>query len=300
MESALPYPGDNEFRADARFHQSEFRENILRIDFDVSNKRAKYGNLLPRDAAKQGVIFYEGYRDYIMGVARKRYGKINSTALYSNLLRSEHIPLNIFTPMELNLDNAKDLFNEIISGGIANIKEIKIEHPGSYNPTKYLEDRTSFDTFILYTSITGLQGGIGIEVKYTELGYKIGKKESEDIKNLDHPYTSVTKSCGYFIDPDPLKFKADHLRQIWRNHILGASMLQAGDIDIFHCIHLYPKGNSHFHEKALPEYRNLLTQKGKETFWGLTYEDLFSKMKTYFTSAQEVKWIEYLNNRYLF
>ena len=300
MKKAVPYKGDNTFRADARRHQSEFREKVLAIDFDTSVDRAKYGNLLPKAAAMNGLIFYDGYRDHIMKVATKRYGKIKGTARYTNLLRSEHIPLNIFTPMELNLERAKELFNEIISGGIAAIKEIKIEHPGSFNPTKYLHDRTSFDTFISYTTTSGLRGGIGIEVKYTEVGYKIGKKEKDDMEKQDHPYTKVTQACGYFLDPHPETFKGDLLRQIWRNHVLGAAMIDDGDLDIFHHIHLYPQGNTHFDKEAIPEYTKLLTEKGKKSFIGLTYENLFRLMGKYFTSPQERDWVEYLKRRYLF
>ena len=229
-----------------------------------------------------------------------RYGKINGTARYANLLRSEHIPLNIFTPMELNLDKAKVLFNEIISGGIDAVKEIKIEHPGSYNPTKYLHDRTSFDTFIDYTTTSGLRGGIGIEVKYTEVGYKIGKKEKDDMEDPNHPYTTVTKASGYYLDSNPETFKGDLLRQIWRNHILGAAMIDDGDLDIFHHIHLYPQRNTHFDKEAIPGYAKLLTEKGKQSFIGLTYEKLFRLMDKHFTSSQETDWIQYLKRRYLF
>lgn len=300
MKSAQPYQGDNEFRRLARAHQSDFRENVLHVDFDRSNPRAQYGNLLPEDAAKQGLIFYEGYRDYIMKAAKERYGKINGTARYANLLRSEHIPLNIFAPMELNLIGAGNLFNDIISGGITRIEGIHIEHPRKYYPDKYLKDKTSFDTFIHYKTSSGLRGGIGIEVKYTEVGYKIGKKEKDDMENTDHPYTKVTQACGYFLDPKPENFKPDHLRQIWRNHILGASMIQAGELDVFHCIHLYPKGNIHFDDFAIPKYCEQLTEKGKKSFIGLTYESLFLLMGKYFTTPQETDWTEYLKRRYLF
>jgi hypothetical protein len=299
MNSAVLYQGDNTFRADARRHQSEFREQILHVDYDSSNTRAQYGNLLPQDAAKQGLIFYEGFRDLILRVAEERYGKINGTARYANLLRSEHIPLNIFAPMELNPIGAGNLFNDIISGGIARIEGIHIEHPRKYNPDKYLKDKTSFDTFISYKSTSELRGGIGIEVKYTEEGYKIGVEEKNHMADSDHPYTTVTMRSGYYLDPNPEKFKTDSLRQIWRNHILGASMIQAGELDVFHCIHLYPKGNTHFEKEAIPKYIEQLTEKGKKSFIGLTYESLFLKMCKYFTIPQETDWVEYLKRRYL-
>lgn len=302
MNKAVPYKGDNTFRADARRHQSEFREKVLAIDFDPSDKRAKYGNLLPKEAAMQGLIFYEGYRDHIMKVAEDRYGKINGTTRYANLLRSEHIPLNIFAPMdmELNREKAKELFNEIISGGIGSITKIWIEYPEKYEPTKYLHDKTSFDTFISYTTTSGLIGGIGIEVKYTEVGYNIGEKENDHIDDAGHQYFKVSKASVYFINPDPKVFKGNHLRQIWRNHILGAAMIDDGDLDIFHHIHLYPQGNTHFDKEAIPKYTTLLTEKGNKSFIGLTYENLFRLMGKYFTSPQETDWLEYLKRRYLF
>ena len=88
MNIAKPYKGDNKFRARARSHQSEFREQVLGIDYDPLDTKAIYGNLLPKEEAKKGLIFYEGYRDHIMDIAQKRYGRINGTALYANLLRS--------------------------------------------------------------------------------------------------------------------------------------------------------------------------------------------------------------------
>ena len=91
------------------------------VDFDNNDQRAVDGNLLPKDAAEQGLIFYEVYRDRIMSVARKRRCKIKGTALYANLLKSKHIPLNIFTSMEMNLEKAKELFIEIIGEIIASI-----------------------------------------------------------------------------------------------------------------------------------------------------------------------------------
>lgn len=300
MKPTIPYPGDNKFRAQARKHQSDFREKVLRIDYDSNDRRAIYGNVIPSEAAKQGLIFFEGFRDHILSVARKRYGKISGKALYSNLLRSEHIPLNIFSPMGKNLQKAVELFKEIIGQPIASIKSIHIEYAGKDDPKYYLKDRTSFDAFISYITEDQRKGGIGIEVKYTEVGYKIGDKESKDINSDDHPYRLITRECGYYNNPEDKDLHKDHLRQIWRNHILGAAMVGHGDIEIFHCIHLYASKNTHFHDEAIPEYLTKLTDIGRKSFIPLTYEDLFDLMSKYFTDPKEVDWIEYLRKRYLF
>ena len=71
------------------------------------------------------------------------------------------------------------------------------------------------------------------------------------------------------------------------------------DIQHFHYIHLYPQGNTHFHQYAVPEYKSLLTPKGKDCFNALTYEKLFEMMSQYFSSEKQKEWINYLYQRYM-
>ena len=184
---------------------------------------------------------------------------------------------------------------------IAQILDIKIEYAGEpLEKDKYLNDGTSFDAYVLYEMVNGAKGGIGIEVKYTEKEYPLGATEKKHIENPSK-YREITPKSKYYIpELDIKRFITDHhLRQIWRNHILGFSMLDKGDINNFHHIHLYPDGNTHFRVKALPEYKELLTEKGKESFIGLTYEELFAKMRKYFKSEEQQKWVDYLYERYL-
>ena len=108
------------------------------------------------------------------------------------------------------------------------------------------------------------------------------------------------KSHWYIPTLDIISFiKANHLRQIWRNHILGYSMLCRGDIRHFHHIHLYPQGNKHFFEHAIPEYKSLLTDCGKTTFIDLTYESLFDMISKIFISDKQQDWLKYLRRRYM-
>lgn len=287
------YRYDDAFKAKARAHQFAFRENILNDYYEEKNPQV----ILSPSAARQGLIFCDTYRDLILNKVKK----FGTSALYSNMLRSEHIPFNIFVPMEEDLDNARLLFSKIISTEISNINHTYIEFAGYSERTMYLNDGTSFDAYIEYVDSNDKKGAIGIEVKYTENGYPIGEKEEKDIKNIDSSYWRMTNKSGYFIpNLDIMMFlKAHHLRQIWRNHLLGYSMIDKGDIQQFHHIHLYPQGNAHFHQYALPEYKSLLTQKGKDSFIDLTYECLFDMISQYFTSAKQKEWLKYLYQRYI-
>ena len=111
----------------------------------------------------------------------------------------------------------------------------------------------------------------------------------------------MTQESHWYIPTlDIISFiNANHLRQIWRNHILGYSMLFRGDIQHFHHIHLYPQGNKHFFERAIPEYKSLLTDCGKTTFIDLTYESLFDMISKIFISDKQQDWLKYLRKRYL-
>lgn len=293
MTKGKTYRYDDEFKAKARAHQFAFRENELNDFYDEKNPQV----ILSPDAAKQGLIFCDTYRDLI----KSKVISFKSSVLFSNMLRSEHIPYNIFTPMEEDLDATAALFNEIIGGGISKINRILIEYAGGADKSAYLNDGTSFDTFIEYVSSDGSIGGIGIEVKYTENGYPIGVKERQDIENRDGLYYQMTRLSQWYIPTlDITSFiKANHLRQIWRNHLLGYSMLYRGDIQHFYHIHLYPQGNKHFLEYAIPEYKSLLTDYGKTTFIDLTYESLFDMIGRTFISDKQQDWLKYLRRRYM-
>lgn len=287
------YRYDDAFKAKARAHQFAFCENILNDYYEEKYPQV----ILSPSAARQGLIFCETYRDLIL----KKVKKFGTSALCLNMLRSEHIPYNLFVPMEEDLEDAKLLFNEIIRSGISSITHIYIEFAGYTDKAMYLNDGTSFDTYIEYLDNKNQKGAIGIEVKYTENSYSIGEKEEKDIKDTTGRYHQMTYKSGYFISDLDIQIflKAHHLRQIWRNHLLGFSMIDRGGIQHFHHIHLYPQGNTHFHQYAVPEYKSLLTPKGKDCFIALTYENLFEMMSQYFSSEKQKEWINYLYQRYI-
>lgn len=296
----------SEFKRKAREHQVKFREEILCVEYN------KYPNVLNFADARKGLVFYEGFREEILAELKKPIPKTSSAPsgqMLTNLLRSEHIPYNIFFPMNKDLSGCKDLINHILGKEeILRIKDIKIEHHPE--PIEdYLSDHTAFDVYISYIDTNNKECGIGIEVKYTEKEYalKEGTSEYAHVKDeqgktrLFGPYLNATIDSKYFKDEvthDILV--ANKFRQIWRNHILGASMVLRGDIEKFTSITVYPEANVHFHNDAMPDYYELLTETGKNTFIPLTYEELFSLMDKYLNIENGKEWNLYLRQRYLF
>lgn len=274
----------------ARLHQSIFRAKYLDLPFDT------YGNYLTREDGENGRNFYD---DFGIFDAVKKYRKYNKL-LYSNLLRSEHIPFNIFIPLDKDRNFCKNVIADILKSRINSIDKIVIEYAPKPKE-KYLNDGTSFDTYIEYTNSDGTKGMIGIEVKYTEKEYKLPtkSKQEKDVKDKNSPYYSVTNKSGLY-KPDAIKdLSTDKFRQVWRNHILGESILlvDSDKFQHFTSLTLFPSDNSHF-IKTSKEYIDLLIQNDNR-FIALTYENFFTLLNKYCPDDNFKNWIKYLTTRYI-
>jgi hypothetical protein len=289
MDLGKQYYKDDEFKRKARLHQSKYRVDVLNVDCD------EYGNMLKEEDGRRGLNFYSDFD--ILNAVYERYGKKYSKQLYSNLLRSEHIPFNFFIPLRFDLEFAKNVLNEFVSNSINEITGINIEYAPE-PAVNYLDDRTSFDAIIRYKHTDNQIGILGIEVKYTEHGYtlKKGSKEEEDIKKLESKYWLTTQNSDLFVKGIEQKLIHDNFRQIWRNQLLGESIKQRDKVGHFTSITIYPKGNIHF-SKVLTEYFSFL--KVKEGIIDITYEGFFEVLKKHSKNIRFYKWITYLEERYL-
>lgn len=296
FQTGKQYPGDavadpSGFLARARSHQSQFRANTLELPCDG------FGNYLTREDAEKGLNFYNGF-----GIFEKvrAYREDYNKPLYANMLRSEHIPFNLFVPLSKDKDYFRKVISDILRSDILSVDCIKIEHAPSPRK-KYLDDATSFDTYIEYTNAANEKGIIGLEVKYTEREYILKREstEEEKLKKPDSTYWIVTRKSGLFKPESFDKLKKDTFRQVWRNHILGESILQEdGDkYRHFTSLTLFPVGNIHF-VKTSREYLDFLT-KNENNFIPLTYESFFAILDTHCPDDACRNWIDYLKTRYI-
>ncbi len=269
--------------AKARLHQSRYRAEVLQV---------LTGSVLTEDHGDELLNYYPklGCREAL----RERYPNF-SKLRDCNMLRSEHIPFNLFTPLANDLTLAKDVFNRILNILIETVDDIQYEY--APKPKKnYLNDGTAFDGYVEYTSTDGNRGAVGIEVKYTELAYAIKKAEKVNVVNPQSLYWKTTKSSEAFIEGDLKELGEDDLRQVWRNHILGLSMVQQGDLDEFYSVTLYPVGNEHF-KHVIPQYKKYLKEESKATVLGITFEDFIEAIQS--DDSDILDWKEYLGQRYI-
>jgi hypothetical protein len=252
------------------------------------------------DAARL-MNFVPAYHDEIRKTLLKEKGGIPTDfGLMANMLRSEHVVWNIFVPMMTDMAAAAKCFSDVLPNrDIKTILNWKIEYaPNTIN------DRTAFDVYVEYETSERKTGVIGIEVKYTEEGYSVGNKEFSMMQDATSAYSVATRRSGCFIDNDPMQFNTPDFIQLWRNHILGLAMVQQGMASCFDSLTLYPAGNTHFHSfdnhiGAIEAYGELLTDRGRDTFHGITYEVFFDVLRNHFKSERHGTWLQYLKTRYI-
>jgi hypothetical protein len=289
------YPEDNKtdptgFLSRARLHQSKFRAEVLNLPFD------SYGNYLTREDGEIGKNFYEGFGIF---EAVKKYRNYNKP-LYSNMLRSEHIPFNFFMPFNLNKTFCTNVFNEFFNGSIQTIERIEIEFAPKPKE-KYLNDATSFDTYIEYARNDNSKGILGIEVKYTEKEYKLeeNSKQEREILDKTSKYYKVSELSKLYKPGAIYTLPNNKYRQVWRNHLLGESILLADSdkFKYFTSVTLFPEDNLHF-IKTSKEYIDLLENNDRK-FLPLTYESFFAACVKHCPDNNYKKWLEYLTTRYI-
>jgi hypothetical protein len=278
------------FLREAREYQSKFRLETLNLpEYDG------YGNYLTVKDANTGLNFYNGFE--IFDVVKKHQNF--SKNIYQNMLRSEHIPFNLFIPLNLDKEYFKSVFNNILDNQIKSMDLLKIEYAPEPKE-RYLNDRTAFDVYIEYTRMDDEKGIIGIETKYTEREYRSGDKEKRETEDSKSKYYEITKKSNVYKEEFIDKLKEDNYRQIWRNHLLGESILinNFEKYKYFISITIFPDKNKHF-KKVSKEYKDFLKDEYKDKCLFLTYEKLFELFQDYCPNEKYKKWIDYLKLRYI-
>nr|MBN1228647.1 hypothetical protein [Anaerolineae bacterium] len=286
MDLGPQYQPDHPFKAAARLHQSIYHARVLQVGY------SEYGNRLTEDDGRALLNYYPGLG--VREALRERYPAYSGKR-EADLLRSEHIPFNLLAPLACRPVLMGNILREAFSLDLFPPFRMQLEWAPS-PAEEYLDDRTSFDAYIEGSDIHGERVGLGIEVKYTELGYRMGSSEAGRVRDRESTYWVTTRKSGLFLSHGCDALAGDDLRQIWRNHLLGAAMVNHGDIAKFVSLTLYPAGNQHF-THALAEYRSHLKAAARDRVRGCTFEEYINCLR----GDDEIEaWKEYLQTRYLF
>lgn len=281
---------DDAFRRIARKHQSAYRANALKVPYD------EYGNMLKRREAGEGLNFYRGFG--VFDAVKERY-PVYKQQLYANLLRSEHIPFNMFVPFREESALFASVMAQAVGVNVAAIGSIEVEYAPE-PASEYLNDKTAFDVLCDCEDATGGKFFLGVEVKYTERERRIGEKEAKYCSDSQSPYNRITRRSLLYRPGSRDALKTDVFRQVWRNHLLAESIVLANKLSFryYKSIVLYPCGNTHI-ANAVNDYKELLSDQRAETFAGITFEEFFLLIDRYAESPGAKDWAAYLKRRYI-
>jgi hypothetical protein len=265
-----------------------------------------YPHILSNEDASVGANFYCYKQDEewlnLQAWANKSKGKkINFEGEgLKNLLRSEHIPYNIFYPLEKLRVVKPDLLTKIIPKlfndkiNVTEVVRIRIEFVSDSRKSGLLDDNTSFDAYIEYKDAKALCG-LGIEVKYTEKSYPYGTTEKGRMDDPTSMYNQISKK--YYSENKLPDLRSKKLKQAWRNHLLGFKLVENGILSKFHSVLMYPEGNK-YQEDVCAKYKECLLEKYKDNFLGLTFENFVEVAEKELELSEDKKWIEYIKSRY--
>lgn len=284
-------PTDNAFQRRARLLQARWRE---RQGLAIGEHRgAPLGSRLVMPDAEERLTNY--LTDGIRAVVRrevldptKRGDRLlGKPRIFNDLLSSQPLCFNLFGELERDLPLATRAFADLTAGRAEHVTAIEFEHSPGRGDARYTGDRSAFDVFVEYRR-GPVRGFLGIEVKYHEgLG---------DPASKHHPrYDEIAAKCGHFAADALDRLKEPPLQQIWRDHLLAQSIVQARDYDEGSFVFLHPRDNENC-ARAVVAYRACLADTtDPPPFAAWTLEQVTAAIR----SAGAGPWIDAFEERYL-
>lgn len=280
------YPQDTVFAAKARLLQSIWREDNG-LDYDIDKK---YGNYLTdTDAGLKKNFLTEGIGALVQEEIKDKEKVIGQPRIWNNLLSSQPLAFNLFGELKLEtgLKTATAVFRELFPNQVKKVTAIEFEwSPGRRNP-RYTNDRSAFDVFVEYDSLSENKCFYGIEIKYAE-------HMDNQLARLREEYEKVANSMGIYKSESLDDLRNTSLQQLWRGHLLVGSMFKTNnDYNRGDFIILYPEGNTECGE-LIDKY--VKTFKGDDNYFiPLTLELFYNAL----SNNLKDKWVNEFNKRYL-
>ena len=231
-----------------------------------------------------------------------RDGLMPESPLFNDMLRSQHIPFNLFAPLisVQGTSAINTLFSELLSCQVEEVCDIRIEH-APQEAQNLLGDNTAFDVFAELKLQDQSAAAVGVEVKYTEGSYAWGKTERQRMFDEASEYCRITSSSGIYHPGALSTLRTPRQKQNWRNQLLGECLMQTDPrISTFWYVYLYP-ARSEYHHEVAKQYEKLLRKDNpKARFLAITYEDHLSVAERTVGEIDGVSWVAYARERYLF
>lgn len=272
-------PTDLRFRSAARLLQALWRKDrnlSIGSYIDGNDKRHKLGSRLAPANAAAGANFLS---PAIVEVVRRSLIFREIGALFeverltSNLLSSMPLTFNLFAALKLDLDAASRFIATLLPGTLVEVEDIRFEHSPGRGNALFTGDYTAFDVIIRGRTLLGQRGFIAVEVKYSEGMFE----PAPGIINPRH--FAISNEARLFVDLEAVEVSKSPYQQLFREHCLAQSMLDAELYDVGWFMLIGPSDN-HLVQNAAKAYADCLdqTQDGVVRFVNCTLEECFDTL----------------------
>jgi len=256
-----------------------------------THKDRPLGSRLPMPWARESLANFisdsirQVVREEVLDPKRSRDKLYGTPRIFSNLLSSQPLAFNLFAIPSRDLDLATRWLRRKTGDEGLVVTAIDFEwSPGRRDP-RYTADRSAFDVFVRYTDGHGAEAFLGIEVKYHE-------SMQDSPATLRERYEELAEQIGWFREDCLARLRATPLQQVWRDHLLAASLLTAGDFQRGKFIFLYPRVNTACAD-VISAYRDCLTNTDGFDAW--TIESAVATLR----EVNAGSWVDDLHDRYL-
>ena len=221
---------DNRFGAAARLLSALWREEqklpigAFIVGSKGDTRRIKLGSRISAAAARAGANFVNGD---VTALAKaellfREPGSVwDEERLWTNLLSSQCLTINLWAPFAFDLDLASSVWRQLLPGFVQTVTRIRFEHsPGRFQEN-YFGDGTAFDVVAEVVTPDGEIAFIAVEVKYVEEMLAPAARHRER-------YDETTRQSGLYVDPeDPILYRPG-FEQLRREHVMAQLMVDHG------------------------------------------------------------------------
>ena len=264
------YAGDGVFSRKARLQQSKWREEK---GYPIGKTRGGrlLGNYIEKSFAHQYKVnlLTENIRQIALeeiANSKSTGALIQENRLWENMLSSQPLCFNLFGEMHYDLNLATEFFKESFpTRDIFRVTAVRFEYSPSRGEKALTGDHSAFDAFVEYETSMSTKGFIGIEVKYAETLMEGSDSTDRTYAMHKEEYLRVAKNANIFNMERIDDMATSPKFQIWRDHLLALSMLQASLYNEGFFLFLYPYQNDKC-KKGFQEYLNALnTDDGRKS-----------------------------------
>ena len=234
----------------------------------------------------------------MLAAVEERFGRKDSPLWY-DMLSSGHVPFNLFVPLR-GKPWSRKLLGSWLGRSVAEVTKLVVEWAPKPK-SGYLDDNTSFDTYVECLLDDGRRASLGIEVKYTEGAYSWGKNERPRMFDESSLYHQVHRRAGLYVNDALDALRTRKLKQLWRNQLLGESLLQKTDlgIDVFTSVLVYPSRNTHY-ARAARQHSELIKPSKRRPFVAVTFEQFIGESRELANAEKAaLAWLDYVERRYV-